>query len=265
MSAGDAAVAAPGFPRFGGGRLSDRVAADLERRILLGQPEPGERLPTEAELCDLFGVSRSVVRDALRTLVARGLVRVGPGQGIVVTDPSDEAFGQALLLLLARSGLTMREVTEARAAIEINLGPLAASRGTEEDWAQMERHLRSFGDSVEHRDWRRAHAEHLAFHLALLRAIHLPALEILLKPMHEIIVLSSVPPNDNPELWDVPAHPPIVEALKKGDADAARAALEDHFHRFLRDERYEAFESSPFRDAGMEAMKRLGAAGDGRA
>src|SRR5919199_5764138 len=129
------------FPRLGGGRLSDRLVAELERRILLGDPGAGERLPTEAELCQLFGVSRSVVRDALRTLAARGLVRVGPGHGIIVADPSDEVFGDALLRLLARSRLTMREVTEARAAIETHLGPLAAERGNEEDWERMAEQL----------------------------------------------------------------------------------------------------------------------------
>lgn len=245
------------FPRFGRGRLSDRVAAELELRVLRGDPGPGGRLPTEAELCELFGVSRSVVRDALRTLIARGLVRMGPGQGIVVTDPSDEAFGQALLLLLARSGVTMREVTEARAAIEINLGPLAATRGTPGDWDEMEAHLDRFAAAVESREWTRAHAEHLGFHVALLGAVHMKALEILLKPMHEIIVLSSVPPADDPELWDVAAHPPILEALRSGNGDAARAALEEHFRRFLGDRRYEAFEASPFRDAALTAASRL--------
>lgn len=222
-----------------------------------------ERLPTEGELCDLFGVSRSVIRDALRTLKARGLVHVGPKQGIVVAAPSDEAYGEALLLLLARSGLTMREVTEARAAIEINIGPLAAARGTERDWARMDEHLHGFGEAVQAGEWTRAHAEHLAFHLALLNAVHLPALEILLKPVQEVIVLSSVPPTaDNPELWDVPAHPPILAALRRGDADDVQQALEQHFARFLGDERYAAFEERPFRDAGLEAVTRLTAGRD---
>lgn len=252
-----------GVPRFGGGRLSDRVTAELERRILLGDPGPGQRLPTEVELCELFGVSRSVVRDALRTLVARGLVRVGPGQGIVVTDPSDDAFGEALLLLLARSNLTMREVTEARAAIEVNLVPLAAERATEDDWAQLDELLRGFEDAVATEDWRRAHREHLAFHQALLRAVHLPALEILLKPMHEIVVLSSVPPTNNPGLWDVPAHPPIVAGLRARDAETTRRALHEHFQRFLGDPRYEAFEASHFRDAAVDVLERLAPDTDG--
>lgn len=261
--ASGATLAPARYPRFGGGRLSDRVAADLERRIVLGEPGAGERLPTELELCELFGVSRSVVRDALRTLAARGLVRVGPGQGIVVTAPNDEAFAQALLLLLARSGFTMREVTEARAAVEISLAPLAASRGTDDDWAQMEEHLSGLADSVEQEDWRRAHSEHLAFHLTLLQSVRLPALEILLKPMHEIIVLSSVPPTDTRELWDVSAHPPILEALRKGDAEGAGLALEQHFRGFLDDERYQAFEASPFRDAALEVTRRLAPEGAG--
>ena len=248
---------AAGYPRLGGGRLSDRVAGELQRRILGGQPEAGERLPTEARLCELFGVSRSVIRDALRTLGARGLVRVGAGQGIFVTDPSDQAFGHALVLLLARSGLTMRDVTEARAAIEIHLSPLALERGTPPDWDYMESHLLAFAEAVEGSDWSRAHSEHLAFHLAILHAIHSPALEILLAPMHEIVLLSSIPPADTPELWDVPAHRPVLEAFRAGDTARTHVALDDHFHRFLNDERYASFEATPFREAGNEALRRL--------
>jgi DNA-binding FadR family transcriptional regulator len=256
-------VADGAYPRLGGAKLSDRLAAELERRILLGQPGPGERLPTEAELCELFGVSRSVVRDALRTLGARGLVHVGPGQGIVVTAPSSEVFGTALLLLLVRSELTMREVTEARAAIETQLAPLAAANGAPDDWAQMEGHLQAFVAAVADQRWQVAHGEHLAFHLGILRAVHLPALEIFLNPMHEIILLSSLPVTaDDFELWDVDTHPPILKALRAGDADRARQAVDDHFQAFLNDDRYSAFEATPFRDAGLEAMRRL-AAGDG--
>ncbi len=248
---------AGGYPRLGGGRLSDRVAGELQRRILRGKPKAGERLPTEAELCELFGVSRSVIRDALRTLGAQGLVRVGAGQGIFVTDPSDEAFGQALVLLLARSGLTMREVTEARAAIEIHLSPLALEQGTPADWDKLESHLLAFQEAVESSDWPRAHSEHLAFHLAILHAFHSPGLEILLAPMHEIVLLSSIPPADTPDLWDIPAHGPILGAFRAGDAAKTRAALNDHFHRFLSDDRYASFEETPFREAGKEALHRL--------
>ena len=251
-------VTAPGYPRIGESRkLSDRVAAELERRILRGDSKPGERLPTEAELCDLFAVSRSVVRDALRTLVARGLVHVGPRQGIVVAEPNDRAFGEALALLLARSGLTMRQVTEARAAIEVQLSELAATNGTEQDWDEMQAHLDAFEDALAHDELQATHGAHLAFHLALLRAIHLPTLEILLAPMHEIIVMSSVVPYQDRTLWDFDNHPPILAALRRRDAAEVRVALESHFRGFLDDERYAEFEARPFGES-LAAYYELG-------
>ncbi len=63
-------------PRNDSTKLSDRVVAEIERLILSGELREGEKLPTEAELCQAFGVSRSVIRDAVRTLSARGLVHV---------------------------------------------------------------------------------------------------------------------------------------------------------------------------------------------
>jgi DNA-binding FadR family transcriptional regulator len=74
--------------------------------------------------------------------------------------------------------------------------------------------------------------------------------------MQEIILLSSVPPTaDDPELWDVPSHPPILGALCSGDADEAKRALSEHFAS--RDERYAAFDAQPFREAGLAAIKSL--------
>lgn len=247
MNGVPAAGPSRGYPRIGAAlKLSDRVAAELQRRILNGEPPPGERLPTEAELGALFAVSRSVIRDALRTLVARGLVHVGPRQGIIVTEPSHEAFGEALVLLLARSGVTMREVTEARAAIETRLGALAAQRGTEADWADMDAALVDFEAALEREDWESVHRSHLAFHLSLLGAVHMPALEILLAPMHEVILASSGTPENDRALWDFDTHPPILDALRRRDGDEVELALERHFRGFLDDERYAEFEAKPF-------------------
>src|ERR1700722_10498688 len=93
--------------------LSDSVALDIEQRILEGDLEPGQRLPTELELGEALAVSRSVVRDAMRTLSARGLVQVRQGIGMVVSSPSDAALSDALVVLLMRSELTMGDVIEA--------------------------------------------------------------------------------------------------------------------------------------------------------
>lgn len=237
------------YPRLGSSRLSDRIVSELERRIMSGELRPNERLPTETELAEILGVSRTSVRDAIRTLAARGLVQVRQGHGMVVAEPTDTAFGEALVVLLMRSEMTMGDVMAARAAIEAELGRLAARRATPPDWDRLEERVAGFREAVAGEDWERAEDEHLGFHLALLKAINLPALEILLKPMHQIILLSAVPPTiDDQDLWDVEAHPPIVAALRRRDETATYAALQHHF-RFLADERYAALQQTLVRDA----------------
>src|SRR5258708_1878398 len=95
-------------------RLSDWVVTDLEQRILSGELAPGAVIPAEAELVDMLHVSRTVIRDALRTLSARGLVVVQRGRGTVVTEPSDGAMSEALVRLLLRADLTLEDVLQAR-------------------------------------------------------------------------------------------------------------------------------------------------------
>lgn len=228
---------------------SDRVAAELERRILSGQLKPGERLPTEGELCEILDVSRSVVRDAIRSLVTRGLVTVRQGQGMTVAEPSDLAFGHALIALLARSELTMGEVVDARATIETRLIPQAVTTGTNADWDGLEETYTSFADAVAGQRWDIARDAHLAFHVGLLRSLHQPALELFLKPMTEIILISSAPPRETaPEDWEVESHKPILASLKARDAATAEKAIADHFSAVRDPARYEAFRSRLFKN-----------------
>jgi GntR family transcriptional repressor for pyruvate dehydrogenase complex len=233
--------------RRGPATLSETVASELEAKILRGELQAGERLPTEVELCDLLGVSRSVVRDAVRTLAARGFVQVRQGVGMIVAPSSDVLLSESLLHLLMRSDLTVGDVIDARAAIEIELCGLAAERGNDTDWQQLGLHLERFASGVANKNWWDAHEEHLAFHLTILRSIHLPALELMMKPMQEFILLSSLPPHPNDHrVWEVPSHEPILAALRRRDADGARRAMEAHFGTMTSDA-YARFRETPFR------------------
>ena len=226
---------------------SDRVAAELERRIFSGELATGTRLPTETELCEILGVSRSVVRDAIRSLVARGLVTVKQGHGMTVTEPSDASYSRALITLLIRSNLTMGDVVTARGLIEARLVPLAAVHGTEEDWERLEGFYQAFAAAVEAGDWDAARDRHVDFHVGLLRAIHQPALELLLKPMTEIILISGAPPRQTAKVdWEVETHRPILDAVKARDPAGAEEAMAAHFAATAEPERYEAFRARPF-------------------
>jgi GntR family transcriptional regulator, transcriptional repressor for pyruvate dehydrogenase complex len=203
---------------------------------VVGEVVPGERLPSVADLASLLGVSRAVIRDATRTLAARGLINVRQGQGMQVTEPSNLAFGEAGVLLLLRSELTLGDVFSARAAIEIGVGPLAARRGTAADWAHMEGRLREFEEALNRRDWDRVEQVHADFHLQILRALHLPALDLLLEPMQQIILLTLPPSPQEPEGWELASHYPILDALRAGDEEGVRRALSEHLRWLDRSE-----------------------------
>src|SRR5918996_6271200 len=111
----------------------EQVVRALERRILSGELRAGERLPTEGELGVELGVSRTVIRDAVRTLTTRRLVRVRHGFGMEVAPPSDLPLSQALADLLMRADVTVGQVLDARAALDRQLAPLAARNSTDAD------------------------------------------------------------------------------------------------------------------------------------
>jgi DNA-binding FadR family transcriptional regulator len=106
------------------------VVEHVRARILSGDLSPGAALPPEAQLSEQFGVSRSVVRDACRVLMAQGLVEIKHGAGTFVTDSQDEAFSDALLLALKRAKATVWDVEQFEAAILPEVIALAAERAS---------------------------------------------------------------------------------------------------------------------------------------
>ena len=112
---------------FGPGRRATH-RSDRSRQL-----RPGELLPSERELGDKFNVSRTVVREAVRSLAARGLVRVTSGRGVEVSafGPGDVAASMRLLVR-GHEGLDYGKVNEVRTAVEVQVAGLAAQRATPE-------------------------------------------------------------------------------------------------------------------------------------
>ena len=117
--------------------MAEQMAEAVQEAVLSGELEAGAVLPTEPELAEQFGVSRAVVRDATRILMARGLVEVQHGRGVFVTRPDNEAFGEALLLALRRSGATAWDVEQFEQILFPEIIALAATSATHEEIANI--------------------------------------------------------------------------------------------------------------------------------
>ena len=227
-------------------KLRDSVLLTLQERILAGDWPVGGRIPTENELCAELGVSRTLVRDVVRTLVSRGLLDVVHGHGMIVAEPREEAAATALVLLLGRSDVTVGDVLDARGPLEAGIAFQAAIAGKSNDWAAMRELLAGFGQAV--RDNAQAEAErlHRQWHQALVGACHMPALEVLVRPLQAITAITSLPPRlDGTDYWDVDAHEAILRAAEAGDSAGAQDAMQRHFERTMTKE-YRAMRKTPF-------------------
>lgn len=133
--------------------LADRLAEDIADRILSGTLQPGESLPAGPELARQYGVSRAVVRDATNLLAARGLVDVRHGSGVYVTSSQQDAFGDALLLSLRRSGATAWDLEEFEQLLFPAAAALVCAHATEEEIAAIrelsDRHIADLQSRVD--------------------------------------------------------------------------------------------------------------------
>lgn len=237
-------------PAGGAQTRSASIAHDIEELILRGDLPHGQRLPTENDLGEVLGVSRSVVRDAVRMLAARGLLEVRQGHGTVVAAPSDDAFSNALVGVLMRSGHTMGDVLDARAALDAGLAPLIVASGTDEDWERMEDSLESMEAAADAGDEEALELAHLGFHRSMYGALHRLALEAVLRPMQRCILLTSpVMRGEDKQPW-LQRHRDILTALRARDAAATEEAVRAHYAD-LSVPPYETWRSRPFREVAV--------------
>ncbi|GAA5168316.1 MULTISPECIES: FadR/GntR family transcriptional regulator [Amycolatopsis] len=212
------------------GPVVPQVETLLRERLREGHWKPGERLPNEVRLAAELGVGRSSVREAVRLLARDGLLDVRHGSGTYVTDAP--AGSPDVGVLVRRAHLL--EVYEVRRALEVEAARLAAQRVRPEDIDRLRAGLRRRQELLD-ADPAEFVAADLEFHRAvvelagngLLRDLFAAALPVL----HDAIVEMF---RHEPRLPDVSAaHADLLDALERGDADAAAAATVAHLQTIV--------------------------------
>lgn len=209
----------------------DQIVDALGAEIVRGTYPPGANLPLEAELMLRFGVSRSVLREVLKTLAAKGLVVSKTKVGRKVRPHSDWNFFDAdLLAWKVRSGLDseFREhLSDMRRAVEPYAARLAARRRTAEDLARLRGAIVSMSNPQHSR---KSFAEaDLALHVALCEASGNPMMRSVAAVIEAALLaaFSESSPMESSEdhVQSVTAHAAIVDAIAARDEDAAAAAM----------------------------------------
>ena len=209
-------------------RVRGDIQADLARMIASGAVRPGQNLPSEAELSLQFGVSRTVVREAIKGLEAKYLVRSRPRVGTVVLPRDEWALLDAEVLVWLADYLDATQfadaVLEARRAIEPAAAELACARASLSDLAEVEKALTAMDQAGGDPEiFTRAD---LAFHEALLRASHNPVFMQFIHSIRAGLNLMLLASNKSVDDYSrtVASHRALLAALVAPDASRAREA-----------------------------------------
>ena len=212
------------------------LAATIREQILSGDLEPGQRLPSEPELSELHGVSRSTVREALRVLSSQNLVATTRGVtgGTFVALPERGAISDFLEtnlgMLATHEAVDVEALLEVRDLLEVPAAGLAALRADPEALQQLRATIvdPSATDLATIQDCNHR------FHALVVRAAENPLLDVVATPVFGVLVSKGVrEPVVDARYWKkvLDDHALILTAIESRDAAAAEAAMRAHLDR----------------------------------
>lgn len=201
----------------------------LGKAIVSGRYPPGTAVPPEPVLGEQLGVSRTVVREAVKSLVAKGLVSTGPKVGTRVLPPQQwNWFDPDVIVWQSQAGLTrefLRDLQELRRVVEPAAVRMAAQRRTDEDIAAIEAAFAGMKHAVEKGGDYVLHDLH--FHQGLLRACHNRMLVQMSKVLSALLRTSfeiSTTRKDGPRN-SLPLHRAVLDAIIEREPERAEQAI----------------------------------------
>ena len=222
----------PAVAQEGTRHLPDEIAASINGQVQRGELQPGDRLPSERELCEQFSVSRSVVREALSQLRSDGIFEAKRGSGAYVLERDQrQSFRMQDVAIDERDSLAL--VMELIVTVEVAATRLAAIRRTADDLKLIRRAL--IGMEYEIANDRLGDEQDFAFHQAIVAATHNPhfvALSAHIEQGARRVIRQARTNTKVRHVQMIEAvqeeHQAIFDAIKAGDADAAALAAESH-------------------------------------
>ncbi|HAF09128.1 MAG TPA: hypothetical protein DCK98_03480 [Chloroflexi bacterium] len=214
-------------------RASGEIVSQIERAIFDGELKTGDRLESERELAERFGVSRITVRDALRVLEARGLVhvKVGASGGAFVSETNVDQVAESISTMILLRRMTLSGVAEARTVVETATCEFAAERADPAAIERIEREVER-GRSVVREQAPHTEAS-MDFHVAvaeaakneLLSATVVAYRDLLVQTLHDMRDVRSAKATQK-------AHEQILDAIRSHDPEAARRLMLAHLQDF---------------------------------
>ena len=222
-----ASSAKPEFEAIRRDKVYEGVAKQIER-LILKKLQPGDKLPSERELAELLRVSRSSIRDAIRSLELMGMVEPRQGAGTIVRQISSDSLTNPLANVLKHKSELIHELLDFRMMLEPQLAARAATRVSDDEVSEMEEILARQEKKLQNGE--STIGEDSEFHYAIALA---SGNSVVLKVLDTLMDLlrdsreRSLQVEGRPQK-SLDGHRRILAALKRHDSDAAKTAMRRH-------------------------------------
>jgi len=197
-----------------------------------GTFKPGSKMPSQNELVDHFGVSRTGIREALQMMAVLNLIDIRPGSGCFVKTVSTEYIVHADVLALLLEKEALLDVIEARKLVESGIAALATERAVSEDFWKMEDVLIAIDRSIQKNE--SIATISTEFHCALAEASHNAVLAKLVRSFTRLmarageLLESSIDDLEAFKRYELTSHQDLLLVIKQRDPEKSRKAMIDH-------------------------------------
>jgi len=217
-------------------KLSARVAKELEKSILNKRFVPDQPIPSEARLCESFGVSRTVVREAIQQLKSQGIIHSIPGSGNYITrnNTSNLQRSMALLASLNEGTPLYLEILQLRQLLEIDCIKSACAAADNKFISELESFVSTMRNNFDSPETV-VKADH-AFHLTIIKASGNHLFYTILESLYDSFVKIGMKVYDSRESLQAicDEHAAITEAIKNGQTQEACDLLIQHIDQSRR-------------------------------
>ncbi|MBK5252773.1 MAG: FadR family transcriptional regulator [Peptostreptococcaceae bacterium] len=215
------------FQKIKKATISETIIEQIKKMVLDGQLTPGQKLPSERELTEILGVSRSSIREAMRSLSSIGLVDIRSGEGTFLNDNTNLLTDHFQLQCLMKK-YSILELVEARKMIEIEIIKLAIVRGNSNDIDYIiERYMETMENKNSPLEFIKADFN---FHMAIAEASKNRYLAEMLAATRELLLEINTDVIRKPGQIDkaIITHESIIDAIKSGDIYKAQVQMGSH-------------------------------------
>lgn len=205
-------------------KVSEKVAEQIEQWVLSGSVGPGDKLPSVREICDMFQVGRSAVRDAISTLKGKGIVEVRQGEGAFICQMQTSKIFEDLLFL---KGTDIDELYSVRKILEISTAEMAALHRNEADLDNMYNALYGLEKTDKMNSWEADYTFHIAIAEATKNRVIVQLMQTIATIMKKALVGCHQIISTDTEVSEtiLQQHLLIYEAIKEGKPQKARESM----------------------------------------